>query len=62
MPSPLPFPPPRWIEVFIPKFSTSTSYDLETVLPKMGIRDAFDQNADFSGIAKKGFLKVSKVS
>ncbi|XP_045433163.1 serpin A9-like [Pipistrellus kuhlii] len=52
----------RWIEVFIPKFSTSTSYDLETVLPKMGIQDAFDQNADFSGIAKKGFLKVSKVA
>ncbi|XP_036171650.1 serpin A9 [Myotis myotis] len=52
----------RWIEVFIPKFSTSTSYDLETVLPKMGIRDAFDKNADFSGITKKGFLKVSKVS
>ncbi|XP_070258219.1 serpin A9 [Myotis yumanensis] len=52
----------RWIEVFIPKFSTSTSYDLETVLPKMGIRDAFDKNADFSGITKKGFLKVSKVT
>ncbi|XP_054571413.1 serpin A9 [Eptesicus fuscus] len=52
----------RWIEVFLPKFSTSTSYDLETVLPKMGIRDAFDKNADFSGITRKGFLKVSKVT
>lgn len=52
----------RWIEVFIPKISISTSYDLETILPKMGIQDAFDQNADFSGITKKGFLQVSKVS
>ncbi|XP_019599902.2 serpin A9 [Rhinolophus sinicus] len=52
----------RWIEVFIPKISISTSYDLETILPKMGIQDAFDQNADFSGITKKGFLQVSKVA
>ncbi|XP_016000923.2 serpin A9 [Rousettus aegyptiacus] len=50
----------RWIEVFIPKFSISTSYDLETILPKMGIRDAFDKNADFSGITKRNSLKVSK--
>ncbi|XP_066132485.1 serpin A9 isoform X1 [Saccopteryx bilineata] len=52
----------RWIEVFIPKFSMSTSYDLETVLPKMGIRNAFDKNADFSGITKRDFLQVSKVT
>ncbi|XP_054422933.1 serpin A9 [Pteronotus mesoamericanus] len=52
----------RWLEVFIPKFSISTSYDLETILPKMGIRDAFDKNADFSGITKRGFLKVSKAT
>ncbi|XP_016067970.1 PREDICTED: serpin A9 [Miniopterus natalensis] len=52
----------RWIEVFIPKFSTSTSYDLETILPKMGIQDAFGKNADFSGITKKGFLQVSKAA
>ncbi|KAM5242689.1 serpin A9 [Hipposideros larvatus] len=52
----------RWIEVFIPKISISTSYDLETILPKMGIRDAFDKNADFSGITKKGFLQVSKAA
>ncbi|KAM7159614.1 serpin A9 [Molossus nigricans] len=52
----------RWLEVFIPKFSTSTSYALETILPKMGIRDAFDRNADFSGITKKDFLQVSKAA
>ncbi|KAL1790445.1 serpin A9, partial [Sigmodon hispidus] len=52
----------RWIKVFIPKFSISASYNLETVLPKMGIRDAFDANADFSGITKTHFLQVSKVA
>lgn len=48
--------------MFIPKFSISASCDLETVLPKMGIRDAFDKNADFSGITKTDFLQLSKVS
>lgn len=48
--------------MFIPKFSISASYNLETILPKMGIRDAFDANADFSGITKTRFLQVSKVS
>ncbi|XP_008562269.1 PREDICTED: serpin A9-like [Galeopterus variegatus] len=52
----------RWIEVFIPKFSISASYDLETILPKLGIRNAFDQNADFSGITKRDFLQVSKAT
>ncbi|XP_036986041.2 serpin A9 [Artibeus jamaicensis] len=52
----------RWIEVFIPKFSISTSYDLENILPKMGIRDAFGKNADFSGITKRDFLQVSKAA
>ncbi|XP_023575465.1 serpin A9 isoform X3 [Octodon degus] len=52
----------RWIEVFLPKFSISASYDLETILPKMGIRDAFNKNADFAGITKTGFLQVSKAT
>ncbi|XP_037357752.1 serpin A9 [Talpa occidentalis] len=52
----------RWVEVFMPKFSISASYDLETILPKMGIRDAFGKNADFSGITKRGSLQVSKVA
>lgn len=52
----------RWIEVFIPKFSISASYNLETILPKMGIQNAFDENADFSGITKRDSLQLSKVS
>ncbi|XP_008835789.1 serpin A9 [Nannospalax galili] len=52
----------RWIKVFVPKFSISASYDLEAILPKMGIRDAFDKNADFSGITKRHILQVSKAA
>ncbi|KAG8514316.1 Serpin A11 [Galemys pyrenaicus] len=52
----------RWVEVFMPKFSISASYDLETILPKMGIRDAFGKNADFSGITKTDSLQVSKAA
>ncbi|XP_058423891.1 serpin A9-like [Diceros bicornis minor] len=52
----------RWIEVFIPKFSISASYDLETILPNMGIRDAFDNNADFSGITRRHSLQLSKAT
>ncbi|XP_036352243.2 serpin A9 isoform X2 [Ochotona princeps] len=52
----------RWIEVFIPKVSISASYDLETILPKMGIHNAFDKNADFSGITKRHSLHVSKAA
>ncbi|XP_045417403.1 serpin A9-like isoform X1 [Lemur catta] len=52
----------RWIEVFIPRFSISASYDLETILPKMGIHSAFDKSADFSGIAKRDSLQVSKAT
>ncbi|GAB5573134.1 serpin A9 [Prionailurus iriomotensis] len=55
-------PEELWIEVFIPKFSISASYDLETILPKMGIWDAFNNNADFSGITKTDFLQLSKVA
>ncbi|XP_020141208.2 serpin A9 [Microcebus murinus] len=52
----------RWIEVSIPKFSISASYDLETILPKMGFCNAFDKSADFSGIAKRDSLQVSKAT
>ncbi|KAM5273671.1 serpin A9-like [Ctenodactylus gundi] len=52
----------RWMDVFIPKFSISASYDLETILPDMGIRDAFNKNADFSGMTKAGLLQVSKAT
>lgn len=40
--------------VYLPKFTTTTEYDLKETLFQMGIRVAFDSNAaDFSGISDK---------
>ncbi|KAM6202681.1 serpin A9 [Rhynchocyon petersi] len=50
----------RFVELFMPRFSISASYDLGTILPKMGIKDAFNHKADFSGITKKHSLMISK--
>jgi len=39
------------MEVYLPKFTFKTGYDLKPTLQKMGINEAFDPNkADFSGI------------
>uniref|UniRef100_G1SZQ0 Serpin family A member 9 n=1 Tax=Oryctolagus cuniculus TaxID=9986 RepID=G1SZQ0_RABIT len=54
--------PSRWVHVFVPRFSISASYDLETILPKLGIHNAFNKNADFSGITKRHSLQVSKAT
>ncbi|KAM4012925.1 serine protease inhibitor A3N-like [Anomaloglossus baeobatrachus] len=49
------------IKLEIPKFSVSTKIDLQEVLLKLGIKTAFTNSADLSGIAESGGLKVSKV-
>ena len=54
--------PHRWVDLFVPKFSISATYDLGDILLKMGIQDAFADNADFSGLTKDNGLKVSNVS
>ncbi|XP_006216593.2 thyroxine-binding globulin [Vicugna pacos] len=51
-----------WIELFVPKFSISATYDLGAVLLKMGIQDAFADSADFSGLTKDNGLKLSSVA
>ncbi|KAM4013224.1 alpha-1-antitrypsin-like protein GS55-MS [Anomaloglossus baeobatrachus] len=52
---------PMRIKLEIPKFSVSTLIDLKEVLEKLGIKTAFTNSADLSGIAESGELKVSKV-
>ncbi|XP_018615539.2 alpha-1-antitrypsin-like [Scleropages formosus] len=47
-------------EVYIPKFSIETSYDLKDILTGMGITDIFSAGADFTGISDSP-LVVSKV-
>ncbi|XP_060231774.1 thyroxine-binding globulin [Meriones unguiculatus] len=48
-----------WVELFVPKFSISATYDLGSTLQKMGMRDAFAESADFSGITEDNGLKLS---
>ncbi|XP_047621271.1 thyroxine-binding globulin [Phacochoerus africanus] len=51
-----------WIDLFVPKFSMSATYDLGDILLKMGIQDAFADNADFSGLTKDNGLKLSNAA
>ncbi|XP_012881288.1 PREDICTED: thyroxine-binding globulin [Dipodomys ordii] len=51
-----------WVDLFVPKFSISATYDLGTTLLKMGIKDAFDVKAYFPGLTEDSALKLSYVS
>ncbi|XP_005412070.1 PREDICTED: thyroxine-binding globulin [Chinchilla lanigera] len=48
-----------WVNLYVPKFSISATYDLRNMLVKMGIEDAFADNADFSGLTEDIGLKLS---
>ncbi|KAF6390787.1 serpin family A member 7 [Rhinolophus ferrumequinum] len=51
-----------WINLFVPKFSISATYDLGAILLKMGIQDAFADNANFLGLTEDNGLKLSKAA
>ncbi|KAM6915513.1 alpha-1-antitrypsin homolog [Xenentodon cancila] len=51
-----------YVDLHLPKFSISVDASLEDALKDMGIINAFEDNADFSGISEMTNLKVSKVS
>ncbi|XP_004606377.1 thyroxine-binding globulin [Sorex araneus] len=51
-----------WIDLFVPKFSISATYDLRSTLLKMGIQDAFDDNADFPELTEDSGLKLSNAA
>ncbi|NXT75169.1 A1AT protein, partial [Zapornia atra] len=50
----------RKIYLDLPKFSISGSYDVKSVLEKMGVTDVFSDRSDLSGVAENTLLKVSK--
>ncbi|XP_048217974.1 alpha-1-antichymotrypsin-like [Perognathus longimembris pacificus] len=53
---------PRFINaIYLPKFSISGSYELQRILPQMGIREAFSTQCDLSGITTRHKLKVAEV-
>lgn len=49
------------IDLSMPKFSTESEFDLNSTLQKLGMKEAFTGNADFSGITKQEKLYISKV-
>ncbi|XP_032398747.1 alpha-1-antitrypsin homolog isoform X1 [Etheostoma spectabile] len=51
----------KYVDLYLPKFSISADAPLENTLKEMGITDAFENKADFSGMSEVP-LKVSKAS
>nr|XP_058913116.1 plasma serine protease inhibitor [Kogia breviceps] len=51
----------RQLELYLPKFSIESSYQLEKVLPKLGIRDVFTSRADLTGISNHSSIQVSEM-
>ena len=49
------------VEVYIPKFKVETKFELAPVLSKLGMPNAFSQNADFSGMDKTKEVSISNV-
>ena len=50
------------IELYMPKFKLETTYDLVSHFKNMGMKDAFDVAADFSGMGwPKGDLWISQI-
>ncbi|KAK2507773.1 hypothetical protein MC885_013469 [Smutsia gigantea] len=52
----------RSASLHLPKLSISGTYDLKTLLSKLGITKVFSNEADLSGITEEVPLKLSKVS
>lgn len=51
----------KQIDLSLPKFSIESDYDLNKTLHEMGIKDAFTNKADFSGITDQEKLFISKI-
>ncbi|NXQ91309.1 SPB10 protein, partial [Nyctibius grandis] len=49
------------VDLYLPKFTMEERYDLSDNLNSMGMHSAFSSNADFSAMAEKGDVAISKV-
>ncbi|KFO70535.1 heterochromatin-associated protein MENT [Cuculus canorus] len=49
------------VDLYLPKFTMEERYDLSDNLSSMGMHSAFSSSADFSGMAGKGDVMISKV-
>ncbi|XP_004455967.1 plasma serine protease inhibitor [Dasypus novemcinctus] len=51
----------RHLDLYFPKFSITGSYQLEKVLPKLGIHDIFSSHADLTGITNHSNIQISEM-
>lgn len=51
----------RTLQLYLPKFSIEGAYQLNNVLPKLGIRDIFTSDADLSGLTSQTKMQVSEM-
>lgn len=49
------------VSVFLPKFQLTSQFELAPTLGDMGMVDAFDNNADFSGITTSKRIEINQV-
>jgi serpin B len=49
------------LNLAMPKFKVETEFDLKSILASLGMQDAFDNNADFSGMDGKKDLFIADV-
>ncbi|KAF1542533.1 Heterochromatin-associated protein MENT, partial [Eudyptes schlegeli] len=49
------------VDLYLPKFKMEEKYNLRDILFSMGMRSAFSNNADFSGMAEDAKIQISKV-
>uniref|UniRef100_A0AC35FIS5 Serpin domain-containing protein n=1 Tax=Panagrolaimus sp. PS1159 TaxID=55785 RepID=A0AC35FIS5_9BILA len=49
------------VDVQFPRFKIEASFELTNALKKLGITEAFEDNANFLGISEQGNLKISQV-
>ncbi|XP_060036999.1 translation initiation factor IF-2 isoform X2 [Erinaceus europaeus] len=52
--------PPRVVDVFVPKFTITGSYDLKRTLSYMGVSKIFEEQGELTGISPHRSLKVGK--
>ena len=52
---------PTNVDIYLPKFTFKTEYNLKDILSNMGLDVAFSSNADFSGMNGYGGLFIEKV-
>lgn len=53
----------KWqgVDVYLPRFTFSSSFSLKAILSAAGMSDAFDDNADFSGMTGKKNLMIDNI-